>query len=1204
MRKSTRTLALLLALAFLMSFCASADPANAFVIPDGVTTLETGAFEGVSLLNGVRIPPTVTAIADDAFTLPEGTLDVYGYKNTEAERYAERMGERAAFTPLDLRDFQLSAPAWASPYREMTLSVSAKTFDGDDAALTRFYYIIKNAAGEAVFDSGETTQAEFSFTPLAGGSYSVCGTVGTDISVSEFLFENAFTVAEPIRFASDALRVGVGRVLAPISEEETRAVALSTDSDGLRASGTTVTGVTPGIYTLTATAETTEGTVYTDVPVEVVIAADTLAVEGLPEQLFEGETANLTVALSPADVTYPKITWQSSNEKVATVDENGLVTAVAQGTCVISAACYDAICELPLSVTKPVQALSIRPLTDVEGLYPGDTLFLTAEATPAEADNPTVSWSSNNESVARVDTRTGKVSLLQAGDAVLTATANDGSGVSASYELHVQPGATALTLSGVPAQMKVGDTAAITATVEPEGLTGQTVTWSVSRPSVAYVDADGTLHALTPGECTVTAVCGNASASASFVVATPVEAVKSALNDVYLDKTTNTVDANNFVFVYPKNATNPALTWKSSDPTIVKVSGAGVITALKKGTAVITATAHNGISAIFTVHAVTDGTVIVKQSVSPSYAALAVGDETMLSASQTGGSGSYRSGTFYCDDPSILSLSISGSKCTITTLKPGEATVYAISSSGQVAVCEVLVKPRFIQTLSLSPSELTLNRGEKSTLSVSFTPANATEQTIRFASSNPAVATVSEDGVVTAASAGTAKITAYTEDGVSSNSCTVTVPVVPMTAATLLSETHAGIAGEVFQLEYVFEPESATPAAFHWTSDQPKIASVDAETGLVTLMSEGVTTVRGVATDESGLTLACEITVTEIPVRAFVLDVDALSLQWNETHALSWAVFPANASFGTPVFASANEGIARVDAQGVITAVSKGETEITATVGRGDNSYTQTVLATVVSAGTTTYRALIAGRFGNAATDGTKYLPFSVRSTKDVRDALSRSTIEGQPYESIQMLPNNASNSAWKNALTQLASQADADDVTVIFLLSHGSIDASKGYYLHGAGGEARIYGTELMPVIRKIPGHVVLIICSCHSGGILNAYGGSSAGKVSVLCSTIGETKSSYYDTPDPNLSYDFFTRTLVRGLGWGAAGALPADANGDGLVTLYELASYCRTSTQRDISAFLQRNGTASFNGDEGQFPTWRFAPGEGSLAIFGRR
>ncbi len=1204
MKKFMRTLAALLALVLLLNFCASADPSNAFVIPDGLTTIETGAFEGVPLPDGVRIPATVTEIADDAFTLPEGTLDVYGYRGTEAEHYAMRMGDRASFTPLDLKDFQLNMPTWVSPYREATLSVSAKTFDGDVADLTRFHYRIVNEAGETLFDSGEITQAEFSFTPLTGGSYSVYGSVGTDISVSEIAFENAFVVAEPIRFASDVLRVGVGRTLVPISEEELREVALVVDSVGLGASGNTVIGALPGTYTLTAMAETPEGTVYTDTTVEVVIAADSLMVEGLPERLFEGSTAELTVTLSPDDVTHPEVTWTSSNAEVASVDETGLVTAISQGTCVITASCYDAICELPLSVTKPVQALTIRPLTDIQSLYPGDTIFLTADATPSEADDPTVTWSSSNEDVASVDARTGKVSLLQAGDAILTAAANDGSGVTASYEIHVRPGATALSLSGVPVRMNIGDTATITASVVPEGITEQTITWSVSRPSAAFVDQSGTLRALSSGECTVTAICGNASASASFVVATPVEAVKSALNDVYLDQTTRTVDATRFVFVYPKNATDSALTWKSSDTTIAKVSAEGLITVLKKGTAVITATAHNGISAIFTVHAVTDGTVIVDQMLSPTFAALAVGSQTTLTASQTGGSGAYKTGTFYCDNPSVLSLSISGNRCTVTALEPGEANVYAISSSGRVAVCEVLVKPRFIQTLSLAPDLLSLNRGETSTLSVSYTPTNATERSFQFISSNPAVAAVSEDGIVTAVSAGAATITAYTEDGVASNRCHVTVASVQMTEAALKAEMYAGIAGETYQIEYTFEPESATPAAFRWSSDQPEIASVDANTGLVTLISEGTTTVRGIAADESSLTLACEITVSELPVRAFVLDVDALELKWNETHALSWAVFPANASFGVPVFASADEGIAKVDEQGMITAVSKGETEITATVGNGAYQLTKTVRVTVFNDGATTYRALIAGRFGNAETDGEKYLPFSVRGTQDMRSALSRSIIEGETYESIQMLPNNASNSAWKTALTQLAAQTDADDVTVIFLLSHGSIDSSKGYYLHGAGGEARIYGSDLMPVIQRIPGHVVLIVCSCHSGGILRAYSNSGVGKVSVLCSTVGETKSSYYDTPDPTLAYDFFTHALVRGLGLGTAGTLPADANGDGLVTLNELASYCRTATQRDIAAFIQRNGTANFNGDQAQFPTWRFASGEGNLVIFGRR
>lgn len=244
---------------------------------------------------------------------------------------------------------------------------------------------------------------------------------------------------------------------------------------------------------------------------------------------------------------------------------------------------------------------------------------------------------------------------------------------------------------------------------------------------------------------------------------------------------------------------------------------------------------------------------------------------------------------------------------------------------------------------------------------------------------------MSEDGTVTAVSAGTAEITAYTEDGVTSNRCTVTVSTVMMTAAALVSQTHAGIAGETFQIEYTFEPETATPAAFRWTSDAPEIASVDEKTGLVTLLAAGTTTVRGTAADGSELTLACEITVSEIPGRAFVLDADELSLNWNETHALSWAVFPAGASFGSPVFASANRGHCEGRRAG------RGIRRIEGRNGDHRHRRARRISAYANRARDRRQRRhddlsrVDRGTVRNAEADGAKYLPFSVRSTQDVR---------------------------------------------------------------------------------------------------------------------------------------------------------------------------------------------------------------------------
>jgi hypothetical protein len=145
-----------------------------------------------------------------------------------------------------------------------------------------------------------------------------------------------------------------------------------------------------------------------------------------------------------------------------------------------------------------------------------------------------------------------------------------------------------------------------------------------------------------------------------------------------------------------------------------------------------------------------------------------------------------------------------------------------------------------------------------------------------------------------------------------------------------------------------------------------------------------------------------------------------------------------------------------------------------------------------------------------------------------------------------------------------------------------------------------------------------VFVLCTCHSGRILftsgakalkNAGGSyvgrNGKGRLSILCSSTS-TNSSFYNTNDEKLSYDFYSYAVTRGLGWDMlkdyAFENPlADANGDGKVTVSELASYSRGATQRAISSFIQLNGTAGFAGHPSQFPSRQIALGHEDLVIF---
>ena len=139
-----------------------------------------------------------------------------------------------------------------------------------------------------------------------------------------------------------------------------------------------------------------------------------------------GETAQLTATVYPANAVYKALGWTSSNEGVATVDRNGLVTAVAAGkvTITVTAGEMSANCRITVKEALPavVDVTGVRlSETDITLEY-GQTKALTATVAPADATDKTVIWSSSDNTVASVDSD-GLVTALGSGTATITATA-------------------------------------------------------------------------------------------------------------------------------------------------------------------------------------------------------------------------------------------------------------------------------------------------------------------------------------------------------------------------------------------------------------------------------------------------------------------------------------------------------------------------------------------------------------------------------------------------------------------------------------------------------------------------------------------------------------------------------------------------------------------------------------------------------------
>jgi len=220
--------------------------------------------------------------------------------------------------------------------------------------------------------------------------------------------------------------------------------------------------------------------------------------------LAEGTTAQLTASISPSDVTSTTLSWTSSNDSIATVDENGKVTAVAVGTATITAATTDGSrlsADCMVTVTTPLAA-SITLDKSTLTMTRGNNAQLTATVTPSSASNQSLKWTTTNAAVATVDSN-GMVTAVGEGSAIIIASTTDGSNLSATCTVNVMKSAESISLDQEHLDMFRNETAQLTATVLPSEASGQELNWTTTNAAVATVSSTGMVTAVKRGTATI-----------------------------------------------------------------------------------------------------------------------------------------------------------------------------------------------------------------------------------------------------------------------------------------------------------------------------------------------------------------------------------------------------------------------------------------------------------------------------------------------------------------------------------------------------------------------------------------------------------------------------------------------------------------------------------------------------------------------------
>lgn len=237
------------------------------------------------------------------------------------------------------------------------------------------------------------------------------------------------------------------------------------------------------------------------------------------------------------------------------------------------------------------------PVNFGTGNTPAETPEAAESSATAEtaADSKTeVEWSSSDESVATVD-ETGSVMAVAAGEATITATVKD-TELSAACTVMVKVTANELTVPDV-LEIKLNDTdsGVLNAVYTPDDATNVSVRYVSDDEAIATVDETGKVTAHAPSECDITSTLLQDGAEIA-VKTTHINAFY-AVEGITLDKTEGILNVGNTVTitatVAPEEATNPAVTWSSSDESVATVDETGKVTAVAVGNATITATSKD-----------------------------------------------------------------------------------------------------------------------------------------------------------------------------------------------------------------------------------------------------------------------------------------------------------------------------------------------------------------------------------------------------------------------------------------------------------------------------------------------------------------------------------------------------------------------------------------------------------------------------------
>ncbi len=554
--------------------------------------------------------------------------------------------------------------------------------------------------------------------------------------------------------------------------------------------------------------------------------------------VFEGEALQL-VLIREGDCAQPgELSFKSSSKKIATIDENGVVSGLSKGQVTITATLKGEkrtwTATLSVTVARRVENIEVTG-TSLKVYDPWDPLVadaldpaseyghlpvllmrvgkqqnITATCSPSTATNRKWQLTTSDETIVRASST--YFTPKKAGECLVTVQSVQNPEIRQEYRALVVNPVTRVQVSSDVKNLYVGESLVLETTITPADATIQGVVWSSDRPDNASVDEYGVVTAVSKGSAVITAKAADGSGRYGTFTVT----VRQQPEEMTLNKTDVTLKSGNYVTlsakVLPESVNDKTVTWSSSDASVAKVSTSGRVTAVSPGVAIITCESKTH-PEVYAQAVVSVYQPVTKVAFTDKNPYVAVGDTIYLNWTVSPDTATDSSVTFSTNKENVVSVGQDGS---VTGLKRGECYVYAIANdgSGKKATIKVQVTQP-VEGVSMKYEERSVGVGEKVTNSAIFYPEDASITDMTWSSLDETVASVSGTGAkatVTGRNWGETTIIGVTEDGsyVTTFKVSVGDPNKPLNIANLYVED-----GNVIRLQ-VYNESNLTITRFYY----------------------------------------------------------------------------------------------------------------------------------------------------------------------------------------------------------------------------------------------------------------------------------------------------------------------------------------------------------------------------------------------------